>query len=98
MHVDPEHRMIEEYHPAGFDYHARYRDVRLLRASEGGAYYVATDGADALLISDEGTLADLLDDEPDLLARAVCVRRFSSAAARDAYLGARRNGHHDAAR
>lgn len=54
--------MIEVYHPAGFDHHTHYPDARLQRAGEGGAYCVATDGADFLLISDEGALAYLLDD------------------------------------
>jgi hypothetical protein len=80
--------MTIEYHPAGFDFRSRFSDVREVLAGEGEVCYAASDGADALLITDSGTLADLFGDG-DLAAQAVSVRRFASSAERDAFVGAR---------
>ena len=74
-----------EYHPADFAFLARFPDARRLVAREGESCYVATDGSDAILITDGGTLASFFDDE-DLSSCAISVRRFSSVAKRDSYV------------
>lgn len=77
--------MTIEHHPRGFDFRARYPDARRVAAGEGESCYAATDGSDGVLITDSGTLADLLDQEDRSLC-GVSVRRFSTVAKRDEYL------------
>ncbi len=74
-----------EYHPADFAFLARFPDARRVVVREGESCYTATDGSDAVLITDGGTLACLFDDE-DLSSHAISVRRFSSVAKRDSYV------------
>ena len=75
-----------EYHPADFDYLGQFPDAERIVIREGESCYAATDGSDAVLIVDSGTLACLFDDE-DLSSGAISVRRFSSVAKRDSYVG-----------
>lgn len=77
--------MTIEYHPADFVFLARFPDAHRVIAREGESCYAATDGSDAVLITDSGTLECLFDDE-DLSSYAVSVRRFSSVAKRDLYV------------
>lgn len=74
-----------EYHPADFDYLAQFPDARRIVAREGESCYAATDGSDAVLITDSGTLACFFEDE-DLSSSAISVRQFSSVAKRDLYV------------
>lgn len=74
-----------EYYPAGYDWHSHFQDVRLVRGFEGGAVYTALDAGRPVVISDEGTVLDILG-EADLLDTAVSVRRFNTEQERDAYI------------
>jgi hypothetical protein len=72
-----------EQHPAGYPWKARFPGAELLAGLEGGAVFTAEAEASWWLISDESTMADFLhpDDDADLLARLVTLRRFGSRAA-----------------
>jgi hypothetical protein len=77
-----------EHYPATFDFRVRFPDARMAIGLEGGAFYAASDGPDAILIGDEGTMLGLLSEEDasDLENMAISVRRFPDAAALDTYL------------
>lgn len=69
---------IEHY--SSLDYAALYPTLRLHRAMEGGAEYVAV-GADYwVFITDESTAVWMLDEEDrgDLAKASICVRSFES--------------------
>lgn len=77
-----------ERHPIGYDWSARFPDAVLVRGFEGGAQYSAEAGGLHWLITDEGTLADLLDDteDADLLGQLISIRAFKSEDERQATL------------
>lgn len=77
--------MTIEYRPATFDYLARFPDACCVVTGEGESCYTATDGCDAVLITDSSTLACCFDNE-DLSSDAISIRRFSSVAKRDLYI------------
>ncbi len=74
-----------EYYPAGYNWHSHFQNVRLVRGFEGGAVYTALDAGRPVLISDEGTVLEILG-EADLLDTAVSVRRFSTEQDREEYI------------
>lgn len=66
-------------HPFGFNYKDIYPDAKIIGAFEGGAIYKATKKRKYYLIIDEGTMADLLDDnDRDLLKELVQIIEFES--------------------
>ena len=67
-----------------------FPDMRLLRGFEGGAVYTAEREGRFYLITDEGTMADLLDDEDRKGMTFTSVREFESEAKRQAYARRRR--------
>jgi hypothetical protein len=75
--------------PAGHALHERFPERRLLAAFEGGAVHAADAGGLAFLIVDEGTLADFLDDDPDLVEALIGVYAFADDAARAAFVAGR---------
>lgn len=79
-----------ERHPWGYRWHERFPNAARVEAFEGGAVYAAqTDGA-WWLITDEGTLADFLDDheDADLLAQLIRIERFDDRDAWEAAIAA----------
>jgi hypothetical protein len=74
-----------EYYPADYDWHSHFQNVRLVRGFEGGAVYTALDAGRPVLISDEGTVLEMLG-EADLRNAAVSVRRFATEEERDEYI------------
>ena len=55
--------MRESYHPADYDFRSIYYDLSMYRGFEGGAVYVARGAGEWVVITDEGTLIDLLSEE-----------------------------------
>lgn len=82
--VDAERHI--ERHPWGYAWRERFPYAERLAGFEGGAVYTAERDGAWWLITDEGTLADLLDHESDadILAGLVHVERFESQAALNA--------------
>lgn len=80
----------EERFPGGYDYPARFPQMRTLADHEGGVVYTAHSEEGWALITDEGTMADLLDidDQQDL----VSVRIFASESDRTTYASERYSG------
>jgi|tagenome__1003787_1003787.scaffolds.fasta_scaffold20960996_3 hypothetical protein len=72
-----------EPHPFDYDWRKRFPDAERLLGAEGGAVYAAEGEGTFWLISDEGTMADFLDpdEDADLLASMVKLRRFGDRAA-----------------
>ena len=62
-----------------------FPDMRLLRGFEGGAVYTAERGGRFYLITDEGTMADLLDEEDREGLTFGSVREFDTEAERRKY-------------
>jgi hypothetical protein len=80
-----------EYFAVGYDYAARFPDRVWLADVEGGTVYTASDGDQPVVVTDETTLLDFLDDDAAWLTpRAVRVHRFATAAERTAYLAERK--------
>ena len=66
---------------SGYDYSARFPDLRDVYGSEGGSVYAADLADGFYVITDEGFWADFnVDVEP-----TISILRFDSAADRDAY-------------
>jgi hypothetical protein len=63
-----------------------FPDRVLLRAFEGGAVYTAERAGEFLVIEDEGTMADFLDEEDLADADLVRVWAFTSLADREAFI------------
>lgn len=68
-----------EHRPAGYRWKERFPHAHRVAGFEGGAVYEAEGEGAFWLISDEGTLADLLNPEEDagLIARLVKLERFA---------------------
>lgn len=81
--MDPDH---VESHDAGYDWRSRFPQHVVALRAEGAVVAWADDDGGAWLITDEGTLADLLD--ADDRSGLVQVRRFVSHDDRDAVLTA----------
>lgn len=79
-----------ERYPAGYAYSARFPTIRCFAGAEGGAVYTADAPDGFYVVTDEGTLAEFLDDEDDL--PLVSVRRFDTRDERDAYCTIRFGG------
>jgi hypothetical protein len=81
-----------EHFPTGYAYAAHFPDLAWVADVEGGEVYAATDGERPVLITDESTLLEFLDDGDAawLTPRAVSVHRFATAAERTAYLAERK--------
>jgi hypothetical protein len=76
-----------EHHPSGYDYRSKFQDIQMIRGFEGGSVYTANDAGRPVLISDEGTLLDILaEDDSELTDRAIAVRRFASEEERERYI------------
>lgn len=70
--------MREANYSTGYDYRAVMSHLRAVYHGEGGAIYFGETDPSFCIISDEGSLADFLDDDEGL----ICVREFASDAAR----------------
>ncbi len=79
-----------EHHPAGYDYATRFPTLRGLAGAEGGVVYTADEPDGFYVVTDEGTLADFLDDDHNM--PLVSVRRFDTCEGRDAYCTIRFGG------
>lgn len=71
--------MRETYHPAGYDYRSLYSDLTMYRGFEGGAVYVARGLDEWVVITDEGTLIDMLseEDQAGMWECAIHIRSFT---------------------
>lgn len=77
-------------HPYNFNLLEHFPKAREVSAWEGGRAYLAERDGVAYVLVDEGTLADLLDDEDqDLLDGLVKVIAFESEAERTEYIRTR---------
>lgn len=69
--------VIVERHPSGYPWSSRFPDHEVVFRAEGGAVYSARGEEAYWLITDEGTLADLLDpDDADLLTSLIKLEKF----------------------
>lgn len=77
-----------EHFPAGFDYRARFPDLGQVAGLEGGSIYVGTAAGRPVVVTEESTMLDLLDDEDVefFRERAVAVHYFGSVDERDQYV------------
>lgn len=82
--MGPDHA---EEHDAGYDWRRRFPGHHVAQSAEGGVLASADDDEGAWLIADEGTMADLLDEQDR--RGLVKVLRFASREDRDAELAAR---------
>ncbi len=74
--------MLTERHKAGYDYRDRFPDVITYAAFEGGSVFLAGQGSPCHVILDEGTLADFMDEDDDLIV----IHTFLDVAERGAWL------------
>lgn len=83
--------MQESFHPAGYNYASRYRNLYCYRRFEGGAVYLGQGVNDWVVITDEGTMLDLLSEEDavGLAERAVHICSFSTATERNQFVATR---------
>jgi len=67
-----------ERHSWGYDWTDRFPDATRVAGFEGGAVYAAQADGAWWLITDEGTLADFLDDvaDADILGQLIRIERF----------------------
>lgn len=70
-----------EHHRAGYDYTTRFPALRRFAGAEGGTVYTADAPDGFYVVTDEGALADFLDDDLPF----VTVRRFDTRDERDTY-------------
>lgn len=77
-------------HPFQYNFRDKFPDAKMIGGFEGGAIYKATKNGKHYLIVDEGTLADILDeDDQDLLDQLVKVIEFDTEEELNHYLGER---------
>lgn len=89
--------MGENYYPVNFDYRSVYRNIHLFRGFEGGSVYTAEGSNCWVVITNEGTMIDMLSDEDRKYfeKRAICIYTFSTQAERDEFVSARYSAHDD---
>lgn len=74
-------------HPFGYSYRDLFPNIKMIGGFEGGAIYKAFKDEKHYLIIDEGTLADLLDeDDQDLLDQLVKIIEFETEEELNKYL------------
>ena len=73
--------MRTEKYKAGYAYQSRFPDLTEYAAYEGGAVFLAGTGPSYVVI-DEGTLADFMDEDDDLIV----IHEFNNAGEREAWL------------
>ena len=68
-----------EFHPWGYAWTDRFPDATRVAGFEGGAVSAAEADGAWWLVTDEGTLADFLDDvaDADILGQLIRIERFS---------------------
>lgn len=74
--------------PAGFDYQARFPDLAWFAGLEGGSVYLGTDAGRPVVVTDESTIIELLDDDDaaEVRANAIAVHYFESLKERARYV------------
>lgn len=75
-------------HPFRYKFKERFPDAKSIAGFEGGAIYKATKDGKYYLVVDEGTLADILDEEDkDLLEQLVQIIEFDTEEELNHFLG-----------
>ena len=72
---------VESYLP-GYDYRARFPEMRTVFNGEGGVVFAASGPGEFAVISDESMLNDMIGEDLE----SVVIRVFATEVARDAYL------------
>jgi len=79
--------MVATKHSVEYNYRELFPNVKMIGGFEGGAIYQAIKTDKHYLIIDEGTLADMLDeDDKDLLDQLVKVIEFETEEELEIYL------------
>lgn len=80
--------MRESFRPAGYDFRSLYRDVSLCAECEGGSVYLGRGTDDWVVITDQGTLIDLLSEEDQAgeWERAIHVYSFPTEMQRNEFV------------
>ncbi len=73
-------------HPFRYNYKEHFTDIKCIGGFEGGAIYQASKDNKHYLIIDEGTMAEFLDDDQDVLDQLVKVIEFETEEELNQYL------------
>ena len=76
-------------HRFGYEYKSRYENLERISTSEGCVVYKGFLDGKSFVVVDCGTLADFLEDEPNMLNELITIYEFDSEMEADSFIKSR---------